>query len=157
MQLRPIDTGWFAGFAELEAPRDRTHAVGYAREGSVAFAGSTFDPASAYRAVAVTRFARTVGLADLAALRALYTRQTARIVEHLARLGLPLASPPDPAARGGFVAVETPRARELVEALRAEGIYSDSRGSRLRLGPAPYVTDDEIDVALDVLARAMQR
>jgi kynureninase len=62
-----------------------------------------------------------------------------------------LASPRDPARRGGFVALRTPRAGALVSALRAEGVYADSRGDLLRLGPAPYVTDDEIDVGTDIL------
>lgn len=148
--LRPIYTGWFAGFAELEAQRDSTRAVGYAAEGASAFAGSTFDPASFYRAVAVTRFAREHGL-DISRLRELSRRQTSRIVEGARRLGLAIASPEDPERRGGFVAIERPDAHELVTRLRGDGIYTDARGSRLRLGPAPYVTDDEIDLALDVL------
>jgi kynureninase len=32
-----------------------------------------------------------------------------------------------------------------VRALRARGIFVDARGDLLRLGPAPYVTDEEID------------
>ena len=50
-------------------------------------------------------------------------------------------------------AIETPRAGALVAALRAEGIYTDARGSRLRLGPAPYVTDDELDLGVAAVAR----
>jgi selenocysteine lyase/cysteine desulfurase len=149
--MRPVYTGWFAGFAELEAERDRVRPVGYPSDGASAFAGSTFDPASFYRAVAVTRFARTQGL-DIARLRELSLRQTSRLVEGARRLGLAVASPDTAAQRGGFVAVDTPRAHELVTALRAEGIFTDARGTKLRLGPAPYVTDEDIDVALDVLA-----
>ena len=51
--LRPLYTGWFAGFAELDAPRDRARPTGYEADGASAFAGSTFDPASFYRAAAV--------------------------------------------------------------------------------------------------------
>ncbi len=152
-RLRPVYTGWYAGFAELDAPRDQARPVGYADEGASSFAGSTFDPASFYRARAVTRFARAQGL-DLARLRACSTAQTERIIRAAQAIGaVTVATPREAAARGGFVALETPRASALVDALRREGIYADARGSKLRLGPAPYVTDDEIDTAMGVLAK----
>ena len=151
--LRPVYTGWFAGFAELEARHDHAHPVGYAEDGATAFAGSTFDPASFYRAVAVTRFARAQGM-EPAALRALSLRQTQRIIDGAHALGLDVATPVAPVQRGGFVAIETPRAAELVTALRRDGIYTDARGARLRLGPAPYVTDDDLDAAMAAVARA---
>ena len=150
--LRPVYTGWFAGFAELEAHGGRAPVVGYSADGAVAFAGSTFDPASAYRAVAVTRFARSHGL-DPGALRELSLQQTDRIIRAATRIGLAVATPRDPDRRGGFVAIESSRAEGLVTALRREGIYVDSRGAMLRIGPAPYVTDDDIDTAMDAIAR----
>ena len=64
-----------------------------------------------------------------------------------------MATPVSDGARGGFVAIESPQASSLVLALRKEGIYTDSRGGMLRLGPAPYVLDDEIDLAMDLLAK----
>ena len=149
--LRPVYTGWYAGFGELDAHRDRARKVGYEVDGAVAFAGSTFDPASFYRAVAVTRFARAEGL-DLARLRALSTAQTSRIIEAALELRLAIASPLDAARRGGFVAIETHHAAPIVTELRREGIYVDARGPMLRLGPAPYVTDDEIDTAMAIIA-----
>jgi kynureninase len=101
----------------------------------------------------VTRFARAQGL-DLARLRACSTAQTERIIRAAQAIGaVTVATPREAAARGGFVALETPRASALVDALRREGIYADARGSKLRLGPAPYVTDDEIDTAMGVLAK----
>jgi selenocysteine lyase/cysteine desulfurase len=155
--LRPVYSGWFAGFTELDAPRDGSRPVGYDADGASSFAGSTFDPASFYRAVAVTRFARAQ---DLSAerLRACSLAQTRRIAEAAGEMpGMTLLTPPGDDRRGGFVALGTDRAGSFVSALRSEGIYADARGSILRLGPAPYVTDDEIDAAmraLGVLARA---
>ncbi|NVB83920.1 MAG: aminotransferase class V-fold PLP-dependent enzyme [Kofleriaceae bacterium] len=154
--LRPVYTGWFAGFAELEERHDRAKPVGYSADGASAFAGSTFDPASVYRAVAVTRFARSQGL-EPAALRALSMRQTNRIVEAAQRLGLPIASPLDAHHRGGFVAIETDRAAQFVTDLRPHGIFVDARGTKLRIGPAPYVTEDEIDTAMEVVGRLVRR
>jgi kynureninase len=152
--LRPQYTGWFAGFAELDAPRDRARPTAYQDDGASAFAGSTFEPASSYRAVAVTRFARDAGL-ELPRLRALSLAQTQRLIDAATAHGLILATPREPARRGGFVAIETPRATALVTALRAEGIYADARGHRLRLGPAPYVTDDELDLGVATVARLL--
>lgn len=151
--LRPVYTGWFAGFAELEGRRDPAQPVAYDADGASSFAGSTFDPASFYRAAAVTRFARAHGL-EIARLRACSLAQTRRILERAAELReVRVATPLDDARRGGFVSLETARASALVDALRREGIYADARGSMLRLGPAPYVTHDEIDLAMDILAR----
>ena len=77
--------------------------------------------------------------------------QLHRAAEHI---GLAVATPRDPHRRGGFVAIESARAEQLGTALRREGIYVDARGKMLRIGPAPYVTDEDIDTAMDVIARS---
>jgi len=155
--LRPVYTGWYAGFDELEARRDVARPVGYGADGGAAFAGSTFDPASFYRAVAVARFAQAEGL-TLPALRQLSLRQTARIIGAAQALpGVDVVTPLADASRGGFVALATPHAGALVTALRARGIYTDARGTRLRLGPAPYVTDDDLDAAMAALGEALRQ
>lgn len=136
---RPVYTGWFADFAGLAGKQTR---IGYGARGADRFAGSTYDPASHYRAAAVVGFFAEQGL-GVERLRATSQRQTARLVAALP--GLELASPRDPDARGGFVAFRHPRAVELVGALRRRGVFADARDDLLRLGPAPYVTDDELD------------
>ncbi|HLL24545.1 MAG TPA: aminotransferase class V-fold PLP-dependent enzyme [Kofleriaceae bacterium] len=149
---RPLYTGWFAGFAELDAPRDGARPVTYPADGAGAFAGSTFDPVSFYRAAAVSGFAATHGL-DVPALRALSLQQTARLIAGARDIaGLTLVTPAEGPRRGGFVSLEHADATGLVTALRREGVYADARGRRLRLGPAPYVTNDELDTALSILA-----
>lgn len=153
--LRPVYTGWFAGFAEL-ADRRTTGAVSYADDGATRFAGSTFDPASSLRARAVARFFDRSGM-TVEALRATSLAQTSRILGAARELpGVTLATPTADDDRGGFVALRTDSASALVSALRAEGVYADSRGDVIRLGPAPYVTDEEIDEALAILARAVR-
>jgi kynureninase len=78
--------------------------------------------------------------------------QTARILAGAGNLpGLTIATPLPDADRGGFVALRTPRAQELSTKLREDGLFTDARGDILRLGPAPYVTDDELDEALALL------
>jgi selenocysteine lyase/cysteine desulfurase len=149
--LRPVDTGWFADFAALEGPR--TDKVGYG-PGGARFSGATFDATPFYRAEAVLAHWDRFGL-DVPALRAISLRQTRRILAQLdqAGLGARVASPLDDARRGPFVAVRTPHAQEVVERLRAQDIFVDARGELLRLGPAPYLTDEEIDRGTAAAAR----
>jgi kynureninase len=51
----------------------------------------------------------------------------------------------------GFLALRAPNAGELSRALRTKGVFTDARHDILRLGPAPYVTDGQIDQALGEL------
>ena len=46
--------------------------------------------------------------------------------------------------RAGFLAIRAPRARDVAAALRERGVLADARGDLLRLGPAPYLRDDEL-------------
>ncbi|MBK8252416.1 MAG: aminotransferase class V-fold PLP-dependent enzyme [Polyangiaceae bacterium] len=145
--LRPVDTGWFADFAALEGPR--TFQVGYG-EGGARFAGATFDPSCFYRAEAALQHWEDFGL-TVERLRAISTRQTTRMIERLENAGLAdrIVSQRDPARRGGFVGVRTSQAEKVVHSLREQHVYTDARGQILRLGPAPYLTDEEIDTGVD--------
>jgi kynureninase len=165
--LRPADTGWFADFASLADPRDvpTAHArpIGYG-EGGARFAGATFEASAFYRARAVLRHWEELGL-GVSELRAISTRQTRHLIEGMRTRGLldsaggthapaplGLASSDDDSRRGAFVSVRHPEAGTLSSKLKERGVLTDSRGDLLRLGPAPYVTDGELDEALDVLA-----
>lgn len=142
--LRPVYTGWFSDFAHLAASRDGGP-VTYGPRPCDRFAGSTYDPASHYRARAVIDFFDRQGL-TIDRLRALSLRQTERILDGLD--GYRVRTPREARRRGGFVAIEVSDASAAVAALRSRGVHTDARGSTLRLGPAPYVTDEELDAAL---------
>ena len=156
-ELRPVYTGWFAGYAEL-ANRRTDGPVGYAVDGATRFAGSTFDPASTLRARAVARFFDTRGL-SVEALRTISLAQTSRLIRAVQDLpGVTLATPTADADRGGFVSLRTPDALALSTAIREDGVYTDARGDMLRLGPAPYLLDAELDEAVALLrARLLAR
>jgi selenocysteine lyase/cysteine desulfurase len=153
--LRPVDTGWFADFGSLAAADGDAVAYG---PGGARFAGATFDPTAFYRAGAALAHWDRFGL-TVPRLRAISLRQTDRILTHLdeAGLGAAIVTARDPERRGGFVAVRTPRASDVVARLRARGVFVDARRDLLRLGPAPYLIDDEIDrgvaAAIDELRR----
>ncbi len=139
---RPVFTGWFSDFAHLAAPRGAR--IGYGERPADRFAGSTYDPTSHYRARRVIRFFEAQGL-TIERLRALSLAQTSRL-----RAGLEGFTVRTPEARGGFVTVELDDAPGTVARLRARGVFVDARGRMLRFGPAPYVTDEEIDRALAI-------
>lgn len=152
-ELRPVYTGWFSDFANLAAPRDgRT--IGYGARGADRFAGSTYDPTSHYRARAVIDFFEAQDL-TLPRLRALSLAQTERILDGLD--GFDVLTPRHDASRAGFVALRVQDAGAVTLALRARGVQTDARGDILRLGPAPYVTSDEIDTALAHLREVTKR
>ena len=51
----------------------------------------------------------------------------------------------------GFLVLDSPRAQALSENLLAAGVTSDARGRSLRLGPAPYLCDEQIGRAVGLL------
>jgi len=57
----------------------------------------------------------------------------------------------DDTRRGSFVTVRHPRAGDAVKALRERGVFTDARGELLRIGPAPYLTDEEIDRGVAII------
>jgi kynureninase len=142
-ELRPAFTGWFAEFAELAAEK-RPGAVEYPK-GGMRFAGATYDPTSHYRAARVFDFFAEQGLTP-EALRENYVRQTTLLAEALG-----VAGRRDDF--GGFLALEVPEAEDVSRRLADEGVMTDSRGRWLRLGPAPYLTDDQLARAAELVAR----
>jgi len=49
---------------------------------------------------------------------------------------------------GGFVVLRSPRAGDVCRALHAAGVFTDYRADALRVGPAPYLSDAQIDDAV---------
>jgi len=152
-ELRPAITGWFAEFEELHAARD-PGATPYP-SGSMRFAGSTYDPTSHYRAARVLDFFEEQGLTPQR-LRESYLHQTTLLAERFDELEL------DDVTRdretplelfGGFLAVESERAEELSRRLLEAGVVTDSRRRYLRFGPAPYLSDEQLEAAIEQLGR----
>lgn len=154
-RMRPILTGWFAEFA---ARQERsTGSVRYGI-GAAAFAGATYDPTSHYRAAAVFGFHARQGLTP-PRLRDISRRQVARLKTAVEALGLDervlRVEPMPDERRAGFLALRTSRAAEISSALRARDVFADARGDVLRLGPAPYLDDSQLDDGVTALAEAV--
>ena len=154
-RLRPVLTGWFAEFQALEAANRQPAAVSYP-EGAAAFAGATYDPTSHYRAAAVFEFHAAQGL-TVDRLRAISVHHMGELETAIAALDLDpsrarvVEMAPD--RRAGFLAVRSPYATQLARALRQSAVFADSRGEILRLGPAPYVSDEQLHEAAAKLSR----
>ena len=156
--LLPVVTGWYSEFAALsERPRG---AVPFG-SGPARWAGATYDPVSHYRGARVLAFFAERGLTP-EWLRAVSRHQVARLAERFDALGLdPRAisrdrdTPPERVA--GFLALRAPQAGELARRLRERGVWTDFRGPVLRLGPAPYLSDDQLDAAIEALGEIATR
>jgi kynureninase len=152
-ELRPAITGWYAEFDELHEAHE-PGATPYPR-GSMRFAGSTYDPTSHYRAARVLDFFEEHDLTP-ERLRAGYLHQTTLLAERFDELDLPDVTRDREtplSAFGGFLAVESARAEELSRRLLDAGVVTDSRGRYLRLGPAPYLSDEQLEAAIEHLGR----
>jgi kynureninase len=155
---RPAITGWFAEFTALaEAPPPGQVAYG---EGAAAFAGSTYDPTSHYRAARVLDFFVEQELTP-AVLHASYRRQVRLLAEGFDALDAPAdlidRDRETPLEHyGGFLALHSEHAGELERALRARGVHCDSRGRHLRLGPAPYLSDSQLETAVGMLGDVLR-
>ena len=158
-ELRPVVTGWFSEFTVL-ADRQRPGRVAYGQGGDQ-LAGSTYDPTSHYRAVAVFDFFREQGLTP-ALLREVSQHQVGLLASTFDALDL------DPAVVsrdrtfplsevGGFLALRSPVAASLVRGLRARGVWTDARGEILRLGPAPYLSDRQLRDAVNLLGEVARK
>jgi kynureninase len=157
--MRPVLTGWYAEFDALAAAPEPGRPVPYGGPAS-RFAGATYDPTSHYRAARVLRFFAERGLTP-AVLEASYRHQVALLAAEVDALDLPAtvltrdrSVPLD--AIGGFLALESAHAGELRRALSGAGVASDSRGRYLRLGPAPYLSDDQLREAVARLGSVAQ-
>jgi len=154
LELRPLVTGWFAEFWTKSGTKE-LHRVDYG-PGAAALAGATYDPASHYRAARVFDFFAEQGLTP-AFLRAVSQHQVGLLARAFDAEGLheavvrrdrsaPLAE------LAGFLALDSPVAQELSGRLLRKGVWSDARGRSLRLGPAPYLSDEQLLQAIGLLA-----
>lgn len=152
--VRPVITGWFAEFDLLTTGRDDPHHVAYGTPAS-RFASGTYDPASAYRGARVFAFFDDQGLTP-ALLHESYQHQLGVLAAAFDALDLP----PEVIDRdrrtpvaglGGFLSLVTPHAGEVRAALTGRGVLTDSRADRLRVGPAPYLSDRQLEAGMAVI------
>jgi selenocysteine lyase/cysteine desulfurase len=157
-ELRPVITGWYAEFGALADER-RPGGVAYATGGD-RFAGATYDPASHYRGARVQRFFAEQGLTPQF-LREVSQHQVGLLADVFDKLALP----EDVVTRdretplgmlGGFLSLRCRDAGALQAALAEQGVRTDSRGPYLRFGPAPYLSDTQLEMAMGTLGTVIR-
>lgn len=136
--LQPTSTGWFAQ-DDIGAMGHRAHRPATSAR---RFEGGTPPVPNLYAARAGLDIIEQVGLA---AIGERITGLTARIADHARALGIPTATPNDPARRGAMVALRAHDAPAMVEALHQADIITSSRDGNVRLSPHFYNNDDDID------------
>ena len=138
--LRPVNTGWYAGFGSLETSDAQ---VQYAPDGS-RFMGATFDVTALYRFIAVQEWLEQQDW-PVAAMLA-HVRKIERVFLEASRSSDVNAATllvPNEANRGRFLTFRTPAAGAIVKHLAAANIIADHRGDRLRIGFGIYHTPDD--------------
>ena len=140
--LRPVVTGWFSEFTDLS--KTSTGRVEYG-PGPARFAGATYDFASHYRGAAVFQFFDEQNL-TVERLRELSQRQTEALASALG-----IETEVALHETGGFLALRTRETPRVQKALKERDVWTDYRGDMLRLGPAPYVTEEQLDQAANLI------
>lgn len=143
---RPVDTGWYAGFGQLES--GVSPQISYGTDGS-RFRGATYDPSGIYRLNAVL---------DWLAEQSLTAQEIHSHVEQLQNrfletdTGIGELIPAPGAPRGNFLTFRSDRAAEHHQRLHEAGVVTDYRGDRLRLGFGIYHDADDVDRLLKVVS-----
>lgn len=151
--LRPVITGWFSAFEQLDHPRDNDPVK--FDQGNQKFATATYDPISQFRAAAVTQFFQEMGLtphvlknqyrSQLTYLRNLFDDR------NVIGSGISHANTRPIEESGGFMALRSEHARTLRTALLKVGIFTDARNDIIRIGPGPYTTSKQCEAVIQAL------
>jgi selenocysteine lyase/cysteine desulfurase len=156
--LRPAITGWFASFSTLDEPRT-DQKIQY-DDGNQRFATGTYDPSSQFRAAQVVEFFRNQGLTP-DVLRSQYLAQMKLLKELLLEQNfdpqiIKLYHQKPLEQNGGFLALQSPHAREIRARLLEKKVFTDARSDILRMGTAPYITTQQIEKAMKKLANTVK-
>ena len=156
--LRPVITGWFAAFSSLQKKQDFSKAVAF-DPGNQRFASGTYDPSSQFRAAKVVEFFKEQKLHPHI-LREGYQQQV-RLLKNLF-----IAADLDPNIircthekemhhNAGFLSLTSPQAVSIRARLLEKNVFTDARDTTLRLGPAPYTTEQQINEVIAALVETI--
>ncbi|HEX6982657.1 MAG TPA: aminotransferase class V-fold PLP-dependent enzyme [Balneolaceae bacterium] len=158
-ELRPAVTGWFASFSTLDKPQNDEQ-VSY-DDGNQRFASGTYDSTSQFRAAKVVEFFEEQGLTP-SVLREQYLNQVKLLKKLFLEQGfdpgiIKLRHDRPLEQNGGFLALRSPFARTIRAKLLENGVFTDARADILRIGPAPYITTQQIEQAIEELATVVKQ
>lgn len=138
---RPVNTGWYAGFGQLES--GVSEHISY-RKDATRFAGATFDASGIYRMDAVLEWlaGEGVGPTEIHA----HVRSLQEEFLSLVEVPWKLVPPRSWGDRGNFLTFDTPGAGEVYRRLHDHDVVVDHRGSRLRIGFGIYHETREVEL-----------
>lgn len=136
---RPVDTGWYAGFGQLESGVGDE--VAYSTDGS-RFAGATYDPSGVYRLGAVLGWLEALGV-DAGAIHEHVVTLQEQFLESSPDLGELI--PGRGSDRGNFLTFRSPDAAASYQSLHDRGVITDYRGDRLRVGFGIYHDHSDVE------------
>jgi kynureninase len=135
---RPVDTGWFAGFADLTKWGGP---IKYG-DGGDRFWGGTFDPTGVYRLLAVLRLMEAEGITPAL----IHSHVAALQQEFLATGSAPgELIPAEGRPRGNFLTFRTDQADTIYHKLHDQNVIVDHRGDRLRVGFGIYHDPGDVE------------
>ncbi|MCU7553233.1 aminotransferase class V-fold PLP-dependent enzyme [Alteromonas sp. ASW11-19] len=148
---RPLYTGWYAEFGQLDQPRDGQ--VQYSEDG-MRFAGATMDFSPLYRLRAVLDLFSREDITP-ANINAHVMKVQEAFLSQLDTLAHPMVNRQallveDATERGHFLTFELPDAQTtatIAQNLERHHIMTDYRGNRLRFGFALYHSPDQLDIS----------
>ena len=143
---RPVDTGWYAGFGQLES--GISEVVPYSTDGS-RFSGATYDPSGVYRLRAVLGWLEDQGL-DPDGIHNHVIDLQERFLAAEPDLGELLPGPG--IGRGNFLTFRSDDAEAHYQRLHDRGVVTDRRGDRLRIGFGVYQTESDVDRLIQIIS-----
>ncbi|MDM0076307.1 aminotransferase class V-fold PLP-dependent enzyme [Variovorax sp. J2P1-59] len=145
-RLTPTVTGWFGRVNPFEFnPANLDFAAGATR-----FNTGTPPMMCASVARASMSLLNEIGIP---AIEAYLTQLSAVAIEEAARLGLSVASPTTPSAKGANTAIRIPNAAQVEAQMLQAGYVVSARNDVIRVAPHFYNTADDVVGALRELAR----
>ncbi len=153
--FRPVVSGWFGCFDPIYDNPAATP-IAYADD-ATRFNGSTVDALPYFRACKVLdHFKRWDLTPDF--LFDVNHHQLNLLAREFLALDLPktvIHLPVNVEYMGGFLGLKSPHARPLSEKMRDRGVHTDYRGHWLRLGPAPYLCDEQLEDSMLALTESI--
>jgi selenocysteine lyase/cysteine desulfurase len=142
---RPVNTGWYAGFGQLE--RGVSDRVPYGIDGT-RFAGATYDSSGIYRIDAVLGWLEGEGVTP-----AEISNHARGLQDQFIDAGVSPGTlvPSDEHTRGNFLTYESDQAAEIYDALHARNVITDYRGDRLRIGFGIYQDEEDVERLVAIL------
>jgi len=151
LQLRPALTGWMAH----ERPFDFDSGAMRWSEGARRFQTGTPSIPSVLAAQPGAEIVAEIGAGRI---REKSLRLTERMIGWADEFGIAVASPREPARRGGTVVLDIPHADRVCQALLQADMMLDYRpGVGIRLAPHFYTRDDEVDMAMKKVRQEVER